>query len=145
MFPQDFKEFIELLNARGVEYLVVGGYAVGLHGHPRYTGDIDIWVNPTPANAGQVVKAIEGFGFESLELTADDFIRKDAVIQLGFPPLRIDLLTTLADVSFSDCYKERVQVEVNGLIIDFIGKEGLIQTKLAAGRPRDLDDLEHLR
>ncbi len=145
MFPNDFKEFIGLLNAGGVEYLVVGGYAVGVHGHPRYTGDIDIWVNPTPANAAKVVQAIRDFGFDSLGLSSDDFIKPDAVIQLGFPPLRIDLLTTLADVPFDACHKARVPIDVEGVTIDFIGKEGLLQTKRAAGRPRDLDDIEHLQ
>jgi predicted nucleotidyltransferase len=145
MFPNDFKEFIRLLNAGAIEYLVIGGYAVGVHGHPRYTGDIDIWVNPTQANAANVVQAIRDFGFDSLGLTIADFMKKDAVIQLGFPPLRIDLLTTLGDVSFDESYRERMQVDVDGLMVNFIGKEGLLQTKRAAGRPRDLDDIEHLK
>lgn len=145
MFPQDFKEFIGLLNAGGVEYLVVGGYAVGVHGYPRYTGDIDIWVNPTSENAAKVVKAIHDFGFDSLDLTSDDFTRKDAVVQLGFPPLRIDLLTTLSDVPFVECHQARMQIDIEGLKIDFIGKKGLIKTKQKAARPRDLDDIEHLQ
>lgn len=94
MFSQDFKEFIELLAKNKVEYLIVGGYAVGIHGYPRYTGDLDVWVNPTEQNSALVLKAVDEFGFPSFKLTQNDFSKPGNVIQLGYPPLRIDLITS---------------------------------------------------
>ena len=105
MLSQDFKEFIELLIRNKAEYLIVGGYAVGIHGHPRYTGDLDIWLNPTPDNAELVLKSVNEFGFSSFKLTTSDFTKPGNVIQLGYPPLRIDLLTEIDGVTFEDCFK----------------------------------------
>lgn len=94
MFSQDFKEFIELLAKNKVEYLIVGGYAVGIHGYPRHTGDLDVWVNPTEQNSALVLNAVDEFGFSSFKLTQNDFSKPGNVIQLGYPPLRIDLITS---------------------------------------------------
>jgi len=107
ILSQDFKEFLELLNVNQVRYLVVDGYAVAIHGHPRYTKDIDIWIESTPENAEKLVLALDQFGFASLGLKESDFREPDTIIQLGYPPNRIDLLTSLLGVEISECYAEK--------------------------------------
>ena len=107
MLTQDFKEFVELLIKNKVEYLIVGGYAVGIHGHPRYTGDLDIWLNQTPENAKLILKCLNDFGFSSFGLKEEDFTKPGNVIQLGYPPLCIDLLTEIDGVTFSESYKTK--------------------------------------
>ncbi len=144
MFNQDFKEFIELLNANNVQYLVVGGYAVALHGYPRYTKDLDIWIRMTKKNAEKLVKALSQFGFQSLGLTISDFLEKDTIIQLGYPPRRIDILTTIPGVSFGKCYKSREIVNIDDIDVNFINLSNLILNKKSTGRPQDLADLERL-
>ncbi|HUP90891.1 MAG TPA: hypothetical protein VM074_01480 [Solimonas sp.] len=144
MWSQDFKEFVALLNARGVEYLVVGGYAVGVHGYPRYTGDLDVWVSPVPANAARLVEVLDAFGFAAFGLTAADFTRPERVLQLGQPPFRIDVLTTIDGVSFEACYPRRLEVEFEGLPVSFIGLDDLKCNKRASGRPKDNIDLDEL-
>lgn len=144
MLNQDFKEFIQSLNANNVRYLVVGGYAVAVHGHPRYTKDIDIWIAMDEENARRMVSALQDFGFGSLGLKPDDFLTPDQIIQLGYPPARIDLLTTLAGVEFETCYASRVEVVLDGVPVSFIDIENLKKNKRAAGRPQDLADLKNL-
>lgn len=144
MLNQDFKEFIQSLNDNQVNYLVIGGYAVALHGYPRYTKDIDIWVEMTPENAANMLKALDQFGFASLNLQAEDFLTLDQVIQLGYPPSRIDLITTPDGVDFSTCYTNRLTVEIDGIAVDFIDLENLKRNKSASGRLQDLADLENL-
>ena len=107
MLNQDFKEFIQSLKDNQVHYLVVGGYAVAFHGNPRYTKDLDIWIALSPENASHIVEALNLFGLKSLGLTAADFLEPDTIIQLGYPPNRIDLLTTLSGVDFDNCYAAR--------------------------------------
>lgn len=141
---QDFKEFIQSLNDNGVRYLVVGGYAVAQHGHPRYTKDIDIWVEMSRENAAKVVKALEQFGFAALGLKESDFLEADQIIQLGYPPSRIDLLTTLLGVEFSECYPAHVTVNMDDVPVDFIDLENLKKNKKATGRHQDLADVENL-
>jgi hypothetical protein len=123
---------------------VVGGYAVALHGHPRYTKDIDIWIELTPENADRVVQALEQFGFGSLGLKPADFLEPSQVIQLGYPPRRIDLLTSLKGVDFNDCYQDRTTIVIEGMNIDFINLANLKKNKQATGRHQDLADLENL-
>lgn len=144
MLNPDFKEFIQSLNANQVRYLVIGGYAVALHGYPRYTKDIDLWIQMSPENAARMIKALEQFGFGSLGLQAADFLVPDQIIQLGYPPNRIDLITTPPGVEFESCYAARVEVEMDGIIISFIDLENLRKSKQAAGRLQDLADLENL-
>jgi hypothetical protein len=141
---QDFKEFIKSLNDNQVHYLVVGGYAVAFHGHPRYTKDIDIWVEMETENASRIIKALDQFGFNSLGLKEEDFLIADQIIQLGYPPNRIDLLTSLSGIDFKGCYAHRVQVEVEGVIVNFIDLGSLKINKRASGRHQDLADLENL-
>ena len=144
MLSRDFREFIELLNANRVKYLVVGGYAVACHGYPRYTKDLDVWIELSPDNAHKMIIALEQFGFGSLGLKAEDFLEEDQIIQLGYPPNRIDILTTLKDLSFEDCYNSKVKVEMRGLQVDFIDVENLKKNKRATGRFQDLADAENL-
>ncbi|MGB8213617.1 MAG: hypothetical protein WCE68_08670 [Anaerolineales bacterium] len=141
---RDFKEFIQSLNDNAVRYLVVGGYAVALHGYPRYTKDIDIWVEMTAGNAARVIKALDQFGFGSLDLKAADFMVPDQIIQLGYPPRRIDILTTLPGVEFSACYSSHVTVSLGEVPVNFIDLENLKKNKKASGRHQDLADLENL-
>jgi len=117
---------------------------VAFHGYPRYTKDIDIWVESSPTNAAQLVKALAQFGMGSLDLTADDFLVPDQVVQLGYPPSRIDLITTLPGVDFGHCYASRVSVAIEGTTVDFIDLEDLKSSKRASGRHQDLADLENL-
>ena len=145
MLNQDFKEFFELLNANQVQYLVVGGYAIAIHGHPRYTKDIDVWVAMTAENAEKIVRALNEFGFASLGLKADDFLTPDQVIQLGYEPSRIDILTTISGVEFSTCYDTRVNMDVDGVQITVIDNENLKKNKKASGRPQDLADVDQLK
>jgi len=141
---QDLQEFIQSLNDNQVRYLVVGGYAVALHGHPRYTKDIDVWVEISPDNAKRMVKALDQFGFASLGLKEDDFLVPDQIIQLGYPPNRIDVISTLEGVDFEVCYAARVEVVIDTVPVNFIDLENLKKNKKAAGRPQDLADLEQL-
>jgi hypothetical protein len=143
MLNSDYKEFAGLLNANGVEYLVVGGYALAAHGHPRYTGDIDFWVSPVPANIDRLLKALDGFGFASLGLVAADFA-PDTVIQLGHPPRRIDLLTGIDGVEFAACWLRRETLEADGLQLHLIALADFKANKRAAGRLKDQADLQAL-
>jgi predicted nucleotidyltransferase len=140
----DFKEFIELLNVNKVKYLVVGGYAVGFHGHPRYTKDIDLWVLMKSNNASNIIKSVKEFGFESLGLEEEDFLNSDNIIQLGFPPNRIVLLTEIAGVEFESCYSNKLTIEFEGVTIPFISLNDLIKNKQSSGRLQDLADAEKL-
>lgn len=140
----DWREFIELLNANKVEYLVVGGYAVAFHGHPRYTKDIDIWIWIDPANAKRIIQVLQQFGFASLGLAEQDFLTEDLIIQLGIPPNRIDLLTTIPGVEFRECYATRIPQIIDGVQVDFIDAEHLIKNKIASGRAQDIADVENL-
>jgi predicted nucleotidyltransferase len=141
---QDFKEFIQSLNDNGVRYLVIGGYAVAFHGHPRYTKDMDIWIAIDAENADNIVKALEQFGFASLDLLASDFTTPDQFVQFGYPPNRIDLITSAPGVDFENCYSLRVQAEIDGVQVNFIDLENLKRNKKAVGRHQDLADIENL-
>lgn len=144
MFNQDFKEFIESLNANRVRYLVVGGYAVALHGYPRYTKDLDIWIESSPENAQALVLALTQFGMASLGLTKSDFLDPDQVVQIGYPPNRIDILSTVSGLEFTSCYAQRVKTILDGVEVNFIDLENLRKNKKASGRLQDLADLENL-
>jgi hypothetical protein len=140
----DFKEFFQLLNENKVRYLIIGGFAVAFHGYPRYTKDIDIWLWLNPENANNVVKTLDDFGFKSLGLTIDDFLESDTIIQLGYPPNRIDLIMTAPGVEFDDCYQSRIEEEIDGIKLPFIGLQCLKKNKRATGRAQDLADIENL-
>src|SRR5258706_8066083 len=141
---KDSREFIELLNSHGVEFLVVGGHAVAFHGHPRFTGDIDFWMRPEMDNAARLLSALRSFGFEQLALTADDFTTPGRVVQLGHPPNRIDLLTSISGVTFEAAWAARETATLDGLPVFVLGWRSLIDNKLASGRPKDLSDIAKL-
>ena len=144
MFSKDFKEFAELLNKHDVEYLVVGGYAVGVHGHPRYTGDIDFWINPHKDNAVKLLAAVSEFGLTAVNVSADELIIPGKVFQLGRQPYRIDILNSIDGVEFDGCFQRRATFELEGIPVPFIGFKDLKQNKRASGRHKDLADLEVL-
>ena len=141
---KDLREFIELLNSHDVRYLIVGGFAVAYHGFPRMTGDIDFFVEATEQNAERLAAVLEAFGFGSLGLKASDFTEPDTIIQLGYPPNRIDIITTLSGTSWAEAWAIRQADEIDGLPTQFIGRETLLINKRAAGRPKDLIDLDAL-
>ena len=144
MLCRDFKEFIALLNSHEVEYLVVGGYAVAMHGRPRHTGDLDVWVRRSPENAARLMAVLREFGFGALGLEEADFLKREQVVQLGYPPFRIDLLTDIDGVEFTAAWPCRERFTHDGLALNLIGLNDLKQNKQAAARPRDLDDLDNL-
>jgi predicted nucleotidyltransferase len=144
MLSKEFKEFAKLLNDQKVEYLLVGGYAVVLYGYVRYTGDIDFWINPTEENANRIVEVLDRFGFGSLNLTIKDFTKDDQIIQLGYPPNRIDIITSVTGLTFTECYPKRNSFSIEGVEVQTISLEDLKKNKKASGRYKDLDDLENL-
>lgn len=144
MLSKDFIEFIELLNAHNVHYLAEGGYAVALHGHPRYIKDLDVWIELSPENAKNIINALKEFGFGSLGIKQEDFLESEQFIQLGYPPNQIDILTTLTEIQFEKCYKEKIEVQIQGIKINFIDLKNLKLNKKATGRAQDLADAENL-
>jgi hypothetical protein len=142
--PDDFKEFLRLLSSKGVEYLLVGGYAVSYYGYPRATADMDVWIALSPENAGRVVEALHEFGFSPGSVSTDLFLAENQVIRLGVPPLRLEILTTISGVTFAECYPERTAAIFEGIEVSLISLHHLKRNKAASGRPKDLDDLQHL-
>jgi len=141
---QDFRELLELFNAHKVEYMIVGGYALAFHGAPRFTGDLDILVKPDSENALRVLDALKEFGFGELGLTADDFSTIEKVVQLGVPPVRIDLITSLTGVSWEKARLNRTKGAYGDISVYFVGLNEFISNKKATGRKKDLADLEAL-
>jgi len=137
---KDLREFVELLNSNGVEYLVVGGFAVSYHGFARYTGDIDFLVRPSKENSHRVLAALAQFGFGKVGVQADDFQSPGKVVQLGVPPNRIDMITSISGVSFDDAWDSRTPGTLDGIATQYIGREALIHNKESTGRVKDLGD-----
>lgn len=142
--PRDFKEFLKLLNDNNAEYLLIGGYAVGYHGYPRATNNIGIWVAAKTDNAERIVAALREFGVDSSELSSAMFLQENRIIQLGNPPMRIEILTGISGVTFDECYSQRVSDVIDGLPVNIINLQHLKINKKASGRHKDLDDLENL-
>lgn len=142
--PRDFREFIVLLNARRVRYLIVGGYAVAYHGYPRATGDLDVFVELSRRNAEGIIDVFRRFGFATTGLEPEFFMDKDQVVRLGREPLKLEILNDLSGVTFADCYQHRIRARIGGLGINFIDLPHLLQNKLAAGRDKDRLDLTNL-
>ena len=141
---KDFKELLELFNAHKVEYLIVGGYALAFHGAPRFTGDIDLLIKPDSENAKRILTALAEFGFGSLELSEADFTASQRVVQLGVPPVRIDIMTSITGILWEKAMAGKVSGSYGQTSVHFIGKEDLIANKKALGRKKDLADLEAL-
>lgn len=145
MFEQDFIDFIDLLNQHSVDYMIVGAHALAFHGRPRHTGDLDIWIKPSQQNAAKLVTVLSDFGFGSLGLTEADFLKENYVTQLGYPPLRIDILNAISGVAFDDAYINKITGDVDGLTVKFINIADFIANKQASGRQKDLSDIASLK
>jgi len=142
--PQDFKEFLKLLRDHDVRYLLIGGYAVGYHGYPRATADMDIWVAIHPDNAEKIVAVLRAFGFDLPELSAELFLKDNRIIRMGIPPVRLEICTSISGVEFETCYQGRVTAVLDGIEVNLISLEHLRINKKASGRYKDLNDLENL-
>lgn len=141
---RDYQELLQSFASHNVRFLVVGGYALAAHGHPRYTKDLDIWVWTDPSNAERIVKSLESFGFDGLGLTALDFQEPDVVVQLGREPLRVDILTFATGLDFVTAYENRIMVSIGNLEVPFVSIGDLRTNKLATGRLRDIADAADL-
>lgn len=141
---EDFKELLRLFNESNVEYIVVGGYALAYYGVPRYTGDIDLWVKISKDNAKNILSALHKFGFGSVDVTIEDLSKENQIVQLGYPPVRIDLLTSIDGLSWVDASKNVVQISYDDVPVLLIGKNDFIKNKKASGRHKDLADIEAL-
>lgn len=142
---KDFRDLLELLNHHQVRYLAVGGFAVAVHGKPRYTKDLDLWVEVSVDNAKRIIAALDDFGFASLGLQSEDFLDPDVVIQLGYEPNRVDFLTKLTGIEFANAYPQRTSMKIGELEVPVIDRASLIANKLAMARPRDLEDAKDLK
>ena len=142
--PPDFKEFLKLLNSHSVEYLLIGGFAVGFHGYPRSTSDMDIWISQTPENTMRAVAAIREFGFDTPNLTPQLFQMSRKIVRMGHPPIRIEVMNMIDGVTFEECFRSKVTSEFDGILVTIISLADLKSNKRASGRPKDLDDLQQL-
>lgn len=142
--PQDFRNFLKLLNYHKVEYLLIGGFAVGYHGYPRATGDMDIWISTSFENAEKMVKVLKEFGFNVPGLNTDMFVKKRQVIRMGMPPIRVEVLTDISGVNFDECYAKKITDVIDDINVNIISLEHLKKNKKASGRIKDLHDLEYL-
>jgi len=140
----DFKDFLRLLNSHTVEYLLVGGYAVGCHGYPRATGDMDVWIAVSESNAQKVAIVLHDFGMPEEDVSKRLFLERDKVVRMGVPPVQIEVITGASGVDFAECYSRREVIEIDGIPVNFISLEDLKENKRASARHKDLDDLEHL-
>jgi hypothetical protein len=141
---QDFKELLELFNAHNVEYMIVGGYALAFHGVPRYTGDIDVFVRPDKENSRRIMKALDEFGFGSVGLDLSDFNYENKVVQLGVPPVRIDIFTSISGVTWQEAFSSKVEGQYGDVPVRYIGADQFIKNKKSIGRKKDMADLEAL-
>ncbi len=142
--PPDFQEFLRLLGASKVEYLLIGGYAVAYHGYPRATADMDVWVGVNPKNANRMVAVLKRFGFDIPELSPVLFLKENQLIRMGVPPVEIDVWTTISGVNFAECYADRVVDTLDGVQVNLINLQHLKMNKKARGTHKDLNDLENL-
>jgi predicted nucleotidyltransferase len=145
ILAQDFIDFVKLLNKFEVDYMVVGGYALAFHGKPRHTGDLDIWINNTEENAEKLIYAINEFGLASLGLQKSDFLKEGYITQIGYPPLRIDILNTIDGIKFEEASPNKRIVEADDIPIKYIGLHDFIKNKTASGRSQDLADLKEIK
>lgn len=142
--PPDFKEFLKLLREHDVRYLLIGGYAVGYHGYPRATEDLDIWVAIHPTNAQKLVTVLRAFGLDDPALTPDLFLQQPKIIRMGFPPMRLEITTSISGVEFDECFQTRIVDNLDGVEVNLIDLEHLKKNKKASGRTKDIADLENL-
>ena len=141
----DFEDFIQFLNQYEVDYMIVGGYAMAFHGSPRYTGDLDIWIDISESNAEKILLVIQAFGFSSLGFKKEDFLKENLINQIGYPPLRIDILTNIDGIDFKEAYTQKQVIEIEDLKANYIGLRDLIQNKKTSGREKDIIDVKTLQ
>jgi len=142
---KDFEDFVRLLNEYHVDYMIVGGYALAFHGKPRHTGELDIWIAISDTNAGKMQLVIDDFGMASLGLKKADFLQAGIITQIGYPPLRIDILNEIDGISFEEASLNKATIDIDGLAVKYIGLDDLIKNKLASGRHQDISDVVTLR
>jgi hypothetical protein len=142
--PPDFKEFLKLLKEHDVHYLLIGGYAVGYHGYARATEDMDIWVAIQPENARKLVSVLKEFGFDHPDLNTDLFLKENKIIRMGYPPMRLEITTSISGVEFAECYQARITDELDGVEVNLIDLDNLKKNKKASGRTKDIADIEKL-
>jgi predicted nucleotidyltransferase len=145
ILPPDFKDFLRLLHLNRIEYLLIGGYAVGYYGYPRATADMDIWIAVSEKNAKKMAEALKAFGMGSSQLNERIFLKAGKMIRMGHPPIRIEIFTEASGVKFAQCYKRRKEVKIDGIKVKMISLEDLKKNKRASGRHKDLSDLENLK
>ena len=144
VLPPDFKEFLKILNHKKIKYLLIGGYAVGYHGYPRATNDMDIFISRDVETANQMVSALKAFGFDIPQLKNELFLKENNIVRMGIPPMRIEILNAISGVTFENCYSQKIIEEIDGIQINIIDLEHLKINKKASGRYKDLDDFENL-
>lgn len=145
ILEKDFEDFIKYLNKHQVEYMVVGGYALAFHGKPRHTGDLDIWINISEINAQKMLNVLNDFGMSSLKLSKEDFLKPGVITQIGYPPLRIDILNEIDGVSFQQAFNNRQSLDEGKLTIWYIGRDDLIKNKQSSGRKQDIADIREMK
>lgn len=145
MLNSDYKDILLALKEEKADFIVVGAYALAFHGLPRATGDIDILVNPTRENSGRVYQALVRFGAPTKDISAGTFMETQTVYQIGLPPSRIDIMTSLTGVDFQTCWQHKMRVSLDGLEINVLSRDDLLKNKLDTGRPKDLADAEWLK
>ncbi|MEX6691022.1 nucleotidyltransferase [Danxiaibacter flavus] len=145
ILARDFEDFIKLLNKHKVAYMVVGGYALAFHGKPRHTGDLDIWINISNTNASKMLKVLKDFGMGALGFEKEDFLRPGYITQIGYPPLRIDILNNIDGLEFDEAVKNMQQMDADGVIINYIGLNDFLKNKEASGRSQDLVDIQEIK
>ena len=142
----DFEDFVKLLNLHGVEYMVVGGYALAFHGKPRHTGDLDIWISISEKNAVRILRVLKQFGLSSMDFKKEDFLKPGYISQIGYPPLRIDILNSIDGVEFKDAIQNMLRLEIeNDFTINYIGLKDFVKNKQASGRSQDLADIQEIQ
>ena len=145
MWNEDYREMLSALSAEDVEFILVGAYALAAHGFPRATLDMDVWVRPSPANADRVCQALSRFGAPTTNLSAADFAKEDAVVQIGVAPRRVDIITSVSGLTFEEARRNALVREIEGLTVPILALPDLIRNKLASGRPKDLEDAKLLQ
>jgi len=145
MLNNDYREMLQILSEEGVDYIVVGAYALAAHGYPRATGDIDIWVNPDPANAARVLNSLKRFGSPIYSVAPENFTVKGTIFQIGVAPRRIDIITAITGVEFEEAWEDRLVAEVDGVKVNILSLDKMIRNKEATGRAKDALDVKILR
>lgn len=143
--PRDFSEFVQLLNAHGAEYVIIGGYALAVHGYVRYTGDIDFFIALNPANAARMLSVFHAFGLRTPDIDTALFMDEGKIIRVGSEPMRLEVLNKISGVDFDECYRNRKTILIDGVSVNFLGYHELLKNKRAAGREKDLADVAELK